>query len=805
MKKTEKYIVKNKKKLLKNAAECTLFLKKDGGFPLEKPCEIALFGSGARNTVKGGTGSGDVNCREYASIETALENAGFEVTARSWLDAYDIEKHRAETEFKERIINKAGGDRMALFIEAFGAIANESEYEIPLSREGDVCVYVLSRNSGEGHDRRLEKGNVLLTDTEVKDILFLNDNFNKFMLVLNVGGVVDLSPVTNVKNILLLSQLGVVTGEVFVDILLGKSYPSGKLATTWAKAEDYQTIGDFGDKNDTRYKEGIYVGYRYFDTVGKIPLYPFGFGLSYTEFKLRTLKVFNKKSKITVKAEVSNTGDFAGKETVQIYVTCPEGKTDKPYQTLAAFIKTKELKAGERQTVSLSFDMKDVAYYSEETASFVLDEGDYLIRTGNSSRDTSIASVVTLSRAVTVEKCKNSLGKPDFEDAVLKYNSIEDLSGVNIIQLSPEDFQTVEHDYIIDEHINPVVNKLPDEKLINMCIGAHLPEEKLSVLGSSAGHVCGASGETSNRIHDVTGGKWLVFADGPAGLRISAKYVDTPDGQRTIYENIQGLLTFLPKETLEGLLKKEDFKEEEIRLQNTTAIPIGTAIAQSWNTDFARMCGDIVGGECEIFKCHFWLAPAMNIHRSILCGRNFEYFSEDPVITGKIAAGVVKGLQSHKNKGAAIKHFCANNQERNRYNNNSVVSERALREIYLKGFEICVKEASPKAVMTSYNLLNGKHTSQREDLINGILRGEWGYRGFVITDWITTGSCFDPSSLHDTVYANRIINAGNDLVMPGNDRDFEDISAALEEGEITRRQIKICATRVYEAIMKNNR
>lgn len=800
------YINKHAELLRENAAGCTVLLKKDGQFPLGEPCNIAVFGNGARKTVKGGTGSGDVNC-EYNTIEQSLENNGFTVTTKAWMDAYDAYVKRASNEFIAKIKESAGDNWTALFVAAFGSIRPESDYTIALDGEGDACLYVLARNSGEGNDRKVEKGGVLLTDTEVKDILALNKKFKKFMLVLNVGGVVDLTPVNEVKNILLLSQLGVATGDVLADILLGKAAPSGKLAATWAAAGDYQTIGDFGDIDDTRYKEGIYVGYRYFDTANVKPLYPFGYGLSYTDFAIAVTEVSNAKNIITVKATVTNTGAYIGREVVQLYVACPDGNIDKPYQTLVAFAKTKILKPGEKQTLSLTFDMKDCASYAEESASFILEKGNYIIRAGNSSVNTGLVAVVNLTTDIITEKVKNALGKPDFADAVLpKRTDVEELSGLKTIILNESDFVTTTHDYVIDRHINEKIKGLTDEQLCHMCIGAYLPKSKLSVLGSSACHICGASGETSNYVYDVTDGKYLVLADGPAGLRISPRYINTENGPRIVYDHFEGIMEFLPESMRQGIYTLESIEDKsKLIYQYTTAIPIGTAIAQSWDSEFAELCGDIVGEECEIHKCHFWLAPAMNIQRSILCGRNFEYYSEDPLITGKTAAGIVRGVQKHKNIGCTIKHFAANNQEWNRYNNNSIVSERAMREIYLKGFEICVKESTPKAVMTSYNLLNGEHTSQRADLLDGILRGEWGYKGFVMTDWISTGASFESKSKHPGIYTHKIINAGNDLMTPGGDPDFEDLTNALKDGRITRTQIEICATRVYEAIMENNK
>ena len=250
------YIQKHAARVRANAAEGTLFLKRDGSFPLERAGRLALFGNGARNTVKGGTGSGDVYCVRFNSCEQALEEAGFTVTTRAWLDAYDEERARAEKVWLEEKKRSVKGGN-SLFLTFFGLIHGEEEYDIPLEGEGEACIYVLSRNSGEGMDRTAEKGNVFLTDTEVRDILALNEKFEKFLLVLNVGGVIDLSPVNGVKNILLLSQLGVATGDVLADIVLGKADPSGKLAATWAKYEDYQTIGEFGGRDDTRYREAV--------------------------------------------------------------------------------------------------------------------------------------------------------------------------------------------------------------------------------------------------------------------------------------------------------------------------------------------------------------------------------------------------------------------------------------------------------------------------------------------------------------------------------------------------------------------
>ena len=276
----ENYELEHIEKVRALSPECMVLLKSDGSFPLDAPGKVALYGNAARKTIKGGTGSGDVNVRHYTSVEESLENAGFTITSKGWLDAYDDVISKASKEFKAGIKAKIAAEGLSAIMLGIGAIMPEPEYDLPLDGEGDTAVYVLGRNSGEGSDRSPEKGNLELADTEIRDILTLQKQYKRFLLVLNVGGVVDLSPVVDeVANILLLSQLGSAIGDAFADVLLGKTYPSGKLATTWAKWEDYCHTGDFGDPDDTRYKEGVYVGYRYFDSMDKQPMFPFGYGL----------------------------------------------------------------------------------------------------------------------------------------------------------------------------------------------------------------------------------------------------------------------------------------------------------------------------------------------------------------------------------------------------------------------------------------------------------------------------------------------------------------------------------------------
>lgn len=792
--------------LRKAAAECTVLLKKDGAFPLSAPCKIALYGNGARHTVKGGTGSGGVNSRFYVTAEQGLERAGFEITTKDWLDGYDAAKASWHKDFVEGIKKRAQEEGVSLFVAGFGAIEKERDYSLPIAGEGDTAVYVLSRVSGEGNDRTPVCGDVLLTDTEVRDILEAARRYPRFMLVLNVGGVVDLSPVAEaVPNILVLSQLGVVTGDILADVLLGKANPSGKLTTTWAAPSGYCDLIDFGDLDETRYREGIYVGYRWFDSVGKAPLYPFGYGLSYTDFQISFRSVAHDRDVVTVLADVTNTGGYAGKEVVQLYVSAPQGRLGKPYQALAAFQKTQELAPGQSACVSLTFALSDLSSYDEENAAYVLENGSYALRIGSSSRNTQLCAAVILGEDIVVRKGKNCLGKTDFADAVYPLSDA-DIGGVPSVSLTKADFCCKTTDYHIRARIHPLAEKLSDEELCYLCVGAYDPKVQSGVVGNSAVHVCGAAGETTNHLKQYLGDRHIVMADGPAGLRLSQQYIITENGLAPVIKELaDGLGEFVSPEIL-AMVKKayEAAKQYEIHEQFTTAIPIATAVAQSWNVGFAELCGDIVGSEMEIYHVHLWLAPAMNIHRSILCGRNFEYYSEDPVLSGAMAAAVTKGVQKHPGRGATIKHFAANNQENNRYNSNSIVSERAMREIYLRAFEFCIRESDPAAVMTSYNLLNGTHTSECYGLVTDVLRGEWEYSGFVMTDWVNTGFVYNHKSKYPPVYTSNIVKAGNDITMAGGQGDYDDLLNALRSGKATRQEVLICASRILYAIDRFN-
>ena len=782
------------------APECMVLLRSDGAFPLAEPGEIALFGSGARRTIKGGTGSGDVNSRHVTTIEEGLEAAGFTIVSRPWLEAYDRVRDQAHQDFIADIRTEAAERGVPAIMIGMGSVMPEPEYSIPLDVDAgtdpEMAVYVLARTSGEGSDRTPEAGDLRLTDTEIRDILTLNKRFKRFLLVLNVGGVVDLSPLGDVGNILLLSQLGATIGDAFTDVLLGRAHPSGKLATTWAAWDEADQIGDFGDPDDTHYREGIYVGYRFYDSVGKEPLFPFGFGLGYTAFDIQTRQVSLDGARVSIDLDVTNTGERPGKETVQVYVSVPAGRLDQPLQALAGFTKTDEIAPGATAHITIDIDLTDLASYDAAARATILEAGRYLLRAGTSSRQLSPVAVVELAQDATVRHLVGDLGEPGFTDWRPKAPASLDVpADVPVLAVNPAHLRRPDVAEPTEQSAPEgfsealaLARGLSDDELIYTVLGDYRRgEESGSVIGAASTTVIGAAGQTTTRIPGLPS---IIMADGPAGLRLAPTYGVDADGPFSLGDSslpatFLELMDDAGREALGIADASEPREPAEIREQYTTAIPIGTALAQSWNPALAQRLGDIVGAEMEHFGIHLWLAPAFNLHRCVLCGRNFEYLSEDPLLAGRIAAAITRGVQSHPGRGVTIKHLACNNQETNRLNSNSRVSPRALRDLYLRAFEICVRRARPAAVMTSYNLINGVHTSESVELLEVILRQEWGFDGLVMTDWVVDGMTRSDMK-HPRATAAATIKAGNELFMPGGEPDREDLLAALGRGSDAR-------------------
>ena len=790
--------IKHNETLRKIAPECTVLLKKNGDFPLSGPCKLALYGSGARQTIKGGTGSGDVNVRHFTTCEEGMEKAGFTIVSKDWMDRYDACKADNTVKFYRQIREEAEKKKIPVIAAALGKTPDEPEYDFSIDSDADVCVYVLARNSGEGSDRQIKKGDYLLTDDEVRDIHRCAEKYARFLLVLNVGGPVDLSPVTDsVENILLLGQLGTVTGDVLADIILGKSFPSGKLTATWVKAEDCDVIQNY-DLNDTCYKEGIYVGYRYYDTTDHKPLFPFGYGISYTEFGKEIIHTELKDNELSVTVKVTNTGSYPGKETVLLYYRAPEGTLDKPFKELGTYGKTRELQPGESEEITLRLPLENMASYSVEQSAWILEKGDYRI-----IADSINVCALRLNETVTVLESTDLHINTGFEDRSVSLPQA-DTEGLKIFEADVQGLKDIGHygrnraSYPEKEMID--LSDFTDDELIRTCVGRYDVNSSTSIIGNAGSTVAGAAAESPDFFGEKGFGK-LILADGPAGLRLATSYI-LKDGAAfgNEFASMENIVQFLDEPLKSVVQTKIDTirkisESEQKYYQFTTAIPIGTALAQAYNPEVPEMCGDIVGDEMGIYGINIWLAPALNIQRMPLCGRNFEYCSEDPVVSGLTAAALVRGVQKHENCSVTIKHFACNNQEYNRFGSNSVISERTLREIYLKGFEICIKQSAPKCIMSSYNLLNGVHTANHYDLLTTVLRKEWGFGGAVMTDWGTTSDRLNLGT-YGASDAALCIKNGNDWIMPGSQPDCDRIAQALENKEISREDLETCAARI---------
>ncbi|SER98610.1 beta-glucosidase [Butyrivibrio fibrisolvens] len=812
------------------AGECMVVLENDGALPLGKEERtIVLYGSGARNTVKGGTGSGDVNSREVINIYEGLKAEGFNILSDDWLDRYDKTLEDATNAYMADINEKAAKQHVPPIMIMFSTpfVAPDEEL-ITQVKDADIAIYVISRNSGEGADRYDVKKDYELDDNEVKNIQFLAANYKKTIVLLNTGGVIDTKVLRNtvgINAVMIAGQMGNIGGNIVSDVLTGKSIPSGKLTDTWAENySDYPSSATFSHNNgnidDEYYTEGIYVGYRYFDTFGIKPAYSFGYGKGYTDLAYEVDDVIADEKKVYVSVTVTNTGSkYAGREVIQVYVTSPEGAIDKPFKELRGFAKTSLLGPSQKETVTITFDTASMASYDITRASYVLEKGNYIIRVGNSCDNTIPAAVLTLDRDVVTVKCRNLFGLDEaVEEIQAPKREKEEISGLKEIALDSSKFTTSVIEYQIDRPVledkrsgekltmddvkagnatlKELVAQLTLEEMANLCVGL-FDHSASNVVGSASGSVVGAAGETIG----IPDRKIIptVNADGPAGLRLQPHFKTTADGQ------------VLPGGEVFGMSRNpfpEDTPEDAIDYyQYCTAIPIASTLAQSWDMELIEKMGHIVGTEMQQFHVHLWLAPGMNIHRNPLCGRNFEYYSEDPLIAGSCAAADTKGVQSFAGQGTTIKHFAANSQEDNRMYNNAHISERTLREIYLKGFEIAVKDSQPLSVMTSYNLINGIHSANSKDLLQGALRDEWGFKGFVMTDWFSSQDArsigLAPANVkYDCASSPDCIKAGNDVQMPGSKQNVDDIIKGVEDGRITLGDVQFCALNILGVVAK---
>lgn len=791
--------LENREVAYRSALEGIVLLKNSGdALPLEVG-KIALYGAGVPMTVKGGTGSGEVNERHAVTILEGMEKAGFEITTRKWISDFEADCNRAYEEWLGG--GKSGFDiinHMANpFLAPVGRVISDEDI---VSSGCDTAIYVVSRQAGEGADKKLSKGEFNLEKAEIESITKMAKSYKKSILVINSGSYMDIGELDDmVSAVIYYCQQGMEGGSAFADIISGKAYPSGRLSDTWARrysdvpyGMEYSYLN--GNTLQEFYREGIYVGYRYYDTFGITPRYHFGYGLSYTSFDMTTIGAEITGDELALEVQVKNTGEKRGREVVQVYVSPPDGELKKEYQRLVGFAKTGELAPCERQNVKINFSLGYMASYSEKDAAFILERGDYIVRVGASSVDTKASVVISLDENAVVSKLRNIC--PLRESMVMTAPAVrgnaDDLSDAIRLVLRGADVATESVQYKTpeicgEEQVERIMATLSKRDMIELCVGSGL----LGMISTKLNYAPGTVGRTTVKLHK----KGLInvnLADGPAGLRLLKVSALTKKGRLRFKDGnyMIGAMAYLPP-----FIKKrvEAKKKDRLLYQFTTSFPVETALAQSWNTGLCEEVGRAISREMEEYSITYWLAPALNIHKNPLCGRNFEYLSEDPVLTGKIAAALTRGIQAVDGLYATVKHFACNNAEDNRNLSDSIVGERALREIYLRGFEICVRESNPKALMTSYNKLNGIYTPESHDLCTSVLRNEWGFDGVVMTDWFST-----KANLAD---AGKAIHAGNDLLMPGTSSDRRSIKKALKNGTATYDELKRCAANIVRSII----
>lgn len=728
--------------------------------PFSEGTKLALFGRATFDYVKGGGGSGDVTVAYVRNLYEGLSLQKDKVSLFEPLCDF----------YRENVKEQYGA----------GAEPGRTvEPDLPQKlfadarKYTDIAVISICRFSGEMEDRKDE--DFYLTEQEKAMVDKVTAAFPKVVAVLNVGGIVDTTWIAEDEGVsaaLLAWQGGMEGGPAAAELLVGKGNPSGKLSDTFAaKLTDYPSTESFRKSPDyVDYTEDIYVGYRYFETVpgaAQKVVYPFGYGLSYTQFSLEISAGQEKEGRITVPVKVCNKGDFAGREVVQLYFEAPQGRLGKSRRVLAAFQKTKLLAPGETQELVLSLAVADMASYDDlgkiAKSAYVLEKGKYRLFVGTSVRnaeenacvheETEDRIVEQLSERLTPSCLKmRMLSDGSFEELprttpndpnedVLK-RAPEEPDGYGPIQRARGRFNAFRSLY--KEGVHPFTEVAEGKLSVEDFLARLSDEDAVHLLGGQPNRgVADTFGYGNLPEYGVPS---VMTADGPAGLRVRPE-----------------------------------------RGVNTTAWPCATLLACSWDEELVEAVGAAGGAEVKENNISLWLTPAINIHRSPLCGRNFEYYSEDPLLTGKLAAAMVRGIQTN-GVGATVKHFALNNKEENRRDSDSRVSERAAREIYLKAFEIVVKEGDPWSLMTSYNIINGHRASENVDLLQGILRGEWGYQGCVTTDWWTMGEHYKETK------------AGNDVKM-GTGLP-ERLLLAMQKGCLTRAEVDRCAKRVLELILK---
>jgi len=759
----------------KMVSEGIVMLKNENNaLPLDTDKEVAVFGRIQFHYYKSGTGSGGmVNVTKVVNILDGLIDNGIKVNEKL-LDTY--RKWDKENPFD--LGEGWGGEPW-------------SQKEMPLdeglvketAKSCETAIVIIGRTAGEEQDNRLEAGSYLLSDDEIAMLTVVRKNFKKVVLLLNVGNIIDMTDINRIAPdaVLYVWQGGMTGGKGTADVLTGKVSPSGKLPDTIAsKASDYPSDANFGrEKNRDIYAEDIYVGYRYFETFAKEKvLYPFGFGLSYTEFEIKTEKAEITEGAVKLSVSVKNIGSYKGKEVIEVYCEAPQGRLGKAARVLCGFEKTRELVPQEEQVVEIAVDIAKLASYDDSGVTgnkscYVLEAGEYKFYVGSDVRSAEYACSFEQGEDLVTERLTQALAP------VESFERIKPVCEGGAFSIGREAVPVSE----VDESARRL-EKLPKEiaytgdkgiKLWDVKNGKNTMDEFIAQLSD----------------YDLS---CIIRGEGMGSPRVTAGTASAFGG---VSENLNGF--GIPAGCCSD-------GPSGMRLDCGTkafSLPNGTMIASSFNKELTSELFTFMGLEMAANKVDCLLGPGMNIHRHPLNGRNFEYFSEDPFLTGKMAAAELKGMAGAGVTGT-IKHFCANNRETNRHFIDSVVSERALREIYLKGFEIAVKEGGASSVMTTYGRVNGLWTAGNFDLNTVILREEWGFKGFTMTDWWANINVRGKEP--DKTDLAAMARAQNDVYMvcPDGEKNDDNTLAALENGSIERCELQRNAANICGFLLHTN-
>lgn len=759
----------------KMVSEGIVMLKNENNaLPLDTDKEVAVFGRIQFHYYKSGTGSGGmVNVTKVVNILDGLIDNGIKVNEKL-LGTY--RKWDKENPFD--LGEGWGGEPW-------------SQKEMPLdeglvketAKSCETAIVIIGRTAGEEQDNRLEAGSYLLSDDEIEMLTVVRKHFKKVVLLLNVGNIIDMTDINRIAPdaVLYVWQGGMTGGKGTADVLTGKVSPSGKLPDTIAyKASDYPSDANFGkEKNRDIYAEDIYVGYRYFETFAKEKvLYPFGFGLSYTEFEIKTEKAEITEGAVKLSVSVKNIGSYKGKEVIEVYCEAPQGRLGKAARVLCGFEKTSELVPQEEQVVEIAVDIAKLASYDDSGVTgnkscYVLEAGVYKFYVGSDVRSAEYACSFEQGEDLVTERLTQSLAP------VESFERIKPVCEGGAFSIGREAVPVSE----VDESARRL-EKLPKEiaytgdkgiKLWDVKNGKNTMDEFIAQLSD----------------YDLS---CIIRGEGMGSPRVTAGTASAFGG---VSENLNGF--GIPAGCCSD-------GPSGMRLDCGTkafSLPNGTMIASSFNKELTSELFTFMGFEMAANKVDCLLGPGMNIHRHPLNGRNFEYFSEDPFLTGKMAAAELKGMAGAGVTGT-IKHFCANNRETNRHFIDSVVSERALREIYLKGFEIAVKEGGASSVMTTYGIVNGLWTAGNFDLNTVILREEWGFKGFTMTDWWANINVRGKEP--DKTDFAAMARAQNDVYMvcPDGEKNDDNTLAALENGGIERCELQRNAANICGFLLHTN-